>query len=294
MDESRRKADRILNWTQKNQIHILNPPQFPLPLKEITHPPKILFFKGNLDALKKNFLSVVGARRASPYGLACAFRFSRELAAGGIGIVSGLAKGVDGASHQGALNGGGTTIAVMGCGLDHIYPTENRRTAFKILEHGGGWLSEYPPFTPPLPHHFPERNRLISGLGYGCLVIEAQKKSGSLITALFALEQGKEVFVIPGPIDQPNFEGAHSLIQQGAKLVFCIKDIIEELPLRVHFHLQNQVRPLPFTFGEKFSLADWNHRMPKGCESELMKAIEQGDVLELAPQRFLSTLPNQN
>ena len=294
-DAARKKTEQILKWLEKNRVSIIHPESFPESLKRIPKAPAFIFFKGNIDILKQNYLSVVGARQASSYGLASAFRFSKELAAGGLGIVSGLARGIDGASHRGALNGKGSTIAVMGCGLDTIYPKENTKLAHQILDAGGGWLSEHAPFVPPLPHHFPQRNRIISALGMGCLVIEARKKSGSLITALCALDQGKDVFVVPGPIDQPNFEGAHSLIQQGAKLVFSIKDIVEELPLNSFFHLRNQTdRQLPFCFGEKFSLAQWNVEFKDQGVSQLLHAIKEGDVLELAPQRFLSTLPNPN
>jgi DNA processing protein len=227
--QEQKKIDRLLRWCEENETSILTHEQFPPLLKRIPYPPQFLFFRGNPEVLKKPMLAIVGARAASPYGLASAYHFARELSAAGLVIISGLAKGVDGAGHWGAVNRGGETLAVMGAGFSHLYPRENRKLAFKILEKGGAWLSEYCPWVPPLPIHFPQRNRIISGLSQGIVVIEARKKSGSLITALSGLEQGREVFVIPGPIDKPDYEGSHSLIQQGAKLVRNPKEVLEEL-----------------------------------------------------------------
>lgn len=286
--------EKLLKWCEKNHTSILHFNQFPPLLQKIPNPPRFLFFRGNPEVLKKSMVAIVGAREASSYGLACAFRFARELTGAGFVLVSGLAKGIDGASHWGAVNRAGETLAVMGAGFETLYPRENRRLAYQILEKGGAWLSEYLPWTPPLPAHFPQRNRIISGLSSGVVVIEARKKSGSLITALSGLEQGREVFVVPGPIDKPDYQGSHHLIQQGAKLVTSIKDILEDLPLTYSFCLEKaDSTESSIPFGKTFTLSDWMGEQ-KGGERSLFEAIFKGDVFELAPQRYLSTLPNHD
>ncbi|NBT58875.1 DNA-protecting protein DprA [bacterium] len=287
---SSKRVESILDWCSRNRAEILFLESFGPLLKEISDPPEILFLRGNRECLNELSLAVVGARKASHYGLACSYRFARELAACGYCIVSGLAKGVDGASHRGALSVKGKTVAVMGSGFANLYPGEHRRLAFEILDKGGAWVSEYAPFEPPLAFHFPKRNRIISGLSLGTLVIEAGKKSGSLITALSGLEQGREVFVVPGPVDSNFFMGGHELIQNGAKLVSNIKDILEEFPLEVvtrtisEENLQN-----PFKFGHAFSFADWLLVRGEKAIGELPLLIEQGQVFEIAPQRYVST-----
>lgn len=279
------RLEKIITWCQRTQVGILLPRDFPLALQKIYNPPPYLFYKGNVELLKKRAIAIVGARKASPYGLACAFHFAREIAAQDWVVVSGLAKGVDGYAHRGALSQTGQTVAVFGSGFKNIYPAENRRLAQEILEKGGTWISEYFPDAPPLPHHFPERNRIISALCGGTLVIEAKKKSGSLITALSALEQGREVFVVPGQIDHPQFEGSHHLIQQGAKLVFCIKDILEELGQ--NYRAPEKDYPI-FSFGEEISLDKWSKTYPNQTYTELQNALSQGKLVQTAPQRFLS------
>jgi len=284
-----KEAEQILKWCEKNQTQILTSSQFPISLQNIPMKPKVLFVKGNRDCFRLPLVAIVGAREASSYGMACAFRFGKEIASAGIGVVSGLAKGIDGASHQGALVAKGKTIAVLGSGFSCLYPRQNRRLAFEILEKGGVWVSEYPPFTPPLAHHFPQRNRIISGLSLGTLVVEARKKSGSLITALCSLEQGREVFVVPGPIDQGNFQGAHELIQQGAKLVSHLEDILEELSINLSEPLK-KLPPsgVPYPFGEPFTLSDWLENSGENGLAKLESAISNGEILQVAPQRYLS------
>ncbi|MFM8269573.1 MAG: DNA-processing protein DprA [Pseudomonadota bacterium] len=274
-------VEKTLLWCSKNETHIHFPESLSPLLSEISGLPPILFVRGNRDCFKLPALAVVGARKATNYGLACSYRLSRELSALGVCVVSGLARGIDGASHRGALSSGGKTIAVMGSGFAHIYPREHQRLAFEILEQGGSWLSEYPPFEPPLPFHFPKRNRLISGLSLGTLVIEARKKSGSLITALCGLEQGREVFVVPGPIDSDQFSGGHELIQNGAKLVLSVRDILEELPLKLKMN--------PFPFGQSFTLVEWLEIYGQKGLLLLEEAIKRGQIFETAPQRYLST-----
>jgi DNA processing protein len=207
----------------------LNDPGYPLRLKEIPFPPPVLFAKGDIKPEDSLALAIVGTRGASYYGAKTCRGLARELARRGVTVVSGLARGIDTAAHQGALEGGGRTLAVLGCGLDVVYPPENREMYGRIQENGA-LISEYPLGTPPEAHNFPPRNRLISGLVLGVLVVEAGAKSGAHITAQCALEQGREVLAVPGPISSPTSLGPHRLIQQGAKLVQDVDDILAELP----------------------------------------------------------------
>jgi DNA processing protein len=203
-------------------------PSYPALLAEIPDAPLVLFVEGDATTLSMPQLAIVGSRNPTPIGRDTASRFARHLAAAGFAITSGLALGIDSAAHRGALAGEGRTIAVLGCGLDSIYPTENAGLAQQIAERGA-LVSDLPAGTPPLKHHFPRRNRLISGLSVGTLVVEAAPRSGSLITARLAAEQGREVFAIPGSIHSPLSRGCHRLIRQGAKLVDTVDDIFTEL-----------------------------------------------------------------
>ena len=206
--------------------------EYPSALLNISDPPAVLYVRGKFPRKMDCAVGIVGARRASLYGLRIAERFAVELAELGIPIISGLARGVDAAAHQGALRANGDTVAVLGCGLDIIYPPENRDLYHEIREKGC-LISEFPFGYPPLSLNFPRRNRIVSGLSLGIVVVEANIKSGALITAGFALEQGREVFAVPGRIDNEMSGGPHALIKQGAKPVLCIEDILEELPLEV-------------------------------------------------------------
>jgi DNA processing protein len=204
--------------------------EYPSLLKAVPDAPAVLYARGTLlpdDALA---LSMVGTRRATSYGRDAAYHFARQLAAQGITVISGLAHGVDSAAHRGALDGGGRTIAVLGCGIDRIYPSDNQKLANDILRHGA-LISEFPIGTPPEAHNFPRRNRIISGLGLGVLVVEAPEKSGALITTTIAADQGREVFAVPGNIFNPMSGGTNRLIQDGAKLVMSVEDILDELNL---------------------------------------------------------------
>jgi len=224
-------VERDLEWQAQGDCHILalDDPAYPLLLRNIYDAPPLLFVRGEPAQLHQPQLAVVGSRNPSVIGKETAYEFSRYLAGAGIGITSGLAMGIDAASHQGAMDGGGQTIAVFGTGLDRVYPAQNRELAHSILDHGGALVSEYPPGTQPLPGNFPRRNRIISGLSLGTLVVEAALRSGSLITAREATEQGREVFAIPGSIHNPLARGCHRLIRDGAKLVETAQDILEEL-----------------------------------------------------------------
>jgi DNA processing protein len=203
---------------------------YPALLREIPDPPLALHLRGDRTLLARAAIAVVGSRRASPYGINVARELSRRLASdAALVIVSGLARGVDTAAHQAALDAGGTTIAVLGTGIDVVYPRSNRRLFDRIATEGL-IVSEFPPGTPPLALNFPMRNRVISGLCTGTLIVEATSRSGSLITARMAAEQGREVFAVPGSIFSEGSEGTHRLIQYGAKLVHDVGDIVCELP----------------------------------------------------------------
>ncbi len=206
---------------------------YPEQLKQIYDPPPVIYVKGDNIAFNKNSLAIVGTRKASTYGKNVAMRFSKELVSMNINVVSGMARGIDSYAHKGAIAAGGPTTAVFGCGIDTIYPPENKGLMKKILEYGCV-VSSFPLGTPPFAANFPARNRIISGLSLGTLVVEAAGKSGSLITTDFSLEQGREVFAIPGSIFSPYSRGTHGLIKQGAKLVESIDDILDELYLTRH------------------------------------------------------------
>lgn len=205
-------------------------PEYPQMLKEIPGKPIVLYVLGSITAQDNSAIGIVGSRRASFYGLSNAEKFAVELSAHGITIVSGMARGVDTYAHRGALKAKGRTIAVMGSGFNQIYPAENADLSREIAS-SGAVISEFSMDTKPLPGNFPRRNRLISGLSLGVLITEAAKNSGALITADFALEQGREVFALPGRIDALGSMGANALLKQGAKLVTCCDDILEELNL---------------------------------------------------------------
>ncbi|HEY3309470.1 MAG TPA: DNA-processing protein DprA [Desulfuromonadaceae bacterium] len=202
--------------------------EYPKSLFEIPDPPPFFYLKGRLVS-RAAAIAIVGSRKATSYGLLTTARLAEGLAQNGIIVVSGMARGVDTAAHKGALQGGGGTIGVLGCGVDKIYPPENRKL-FEEMAEKGALVSEFPLGTLPLAENFPRRNRIISGLSGGVLVVEAAENSGSLITAQYALEQGRDVFAVPGNISFASSRGSNRLIKQGAKLVDRIEDILEELP----------------------------------------------------------------
>ena len=206
----------------------LGDPRYPAALAAIHDPPAILWTRGRAESLRGPMVAVVGSRAASPYALQVARKLGADLARRNVTVVSGMARGVDSAAHEGALDGGGVTVAVFGCGIDIIYPSEHAALAARIRA-AGALLSEFPPGTPPLPAYFPQRNRIISGLVLAVVVVEAAEKSGSLITARFALEQGREVLAVPGNILSGRNSGAHALLRDGAKIVEGVDDILEEI-----------------------------------------------------------------
>ena len=223
-------VEEDLSWLARpgNQVLSIHDPAYPPQLKEIHDPPPLLFIRGNPEILSFPQIAIVGSRNPSSLGGKTAEDFATTLVSYGYTITSGLALGIDAASHIGTLKAGGYTIAVAGTGLDRVYPARNKELATKIIE-SGAMISEFPPGTTAKANHFPRRNRIISGLSIGLLVVEAAKQSGSLITARLALEQGREVFAIPGSIHNPLARGCNALIREGAKLVETTEDIAEEL-----------------------------------------------------------------
>ncbi|MDZ4202993.1 MAG: DNA-processing protein DprA [Gallionella sp.] len=219
-----------LSWLEDDNNHVvtLGDRDYPQALLNIPDPPLLLYVKGRRDLLNHPALAVVGSRNATPQGIHNAEAFARSLSEAGLCIVSGMAHGIDAAAHRGALQGTGSSIAVVGTGLDKVYPSANRGLAHALAAQGA-LISEFPLGTPPLAANFPRRNRIISGMSSGCLVVEASLQSGSLITARLALEQGRDVFAIPGSIHSPQSKGCHTLLKQGAKLVEAAQDILEEL-----------------------------------------------------------------
>ncbi len=202
---------------------------YPETLRQLSSPPLVLYCVGNKALLNRRQVAIVGSRKATLQGLRCATAFANELGTVGLTVTSGLALGIDGAAHKGAMNTKGNTLAVMGAGLQHIHPKSHNKLARELVDKGGCLVSEFAPWTSPKPYHFPRRNRLIAALSDAVLVIEAKIKSGSMITANLAADAGKDVFAIPGNIKQPLTEGPHYLIQQGAKLTTCVQDILNEL-----------------------------------------------------------------
>ncbi|HEV3110666.1 MAG TPA: DNA-processing protein DprA [Candidatus Binataceae bacterium] len=218
--ELTRLGGSLIRWSDDN---------YPANLRQIPDPPPFLYLRGTLPAGETDCVAIVGARAASDAGLHMAHRVAMELALKRITVVSGLARGVDAQAHRGALEGNGRTIAVLGCGLDIIYPPEHRKLADSMLEQGGALLSELPLGSAPVPENFPVRNRLIAGLSLGVVVVEAAEKSGSLITARLALEQNRQVFAVPGSPLTGKTRGSNRLLKEGARLVDCVEDVMEEL-----------------------------------------------------------------
>ncbi|HEY1265454.1 MAG TPA: DNA-processing protein DprA [Terriglobales bacterium] len=222
------------------QVIGLDDPSYPAQLKQIYDPPLILYIQGSVEAVGRPGIAVVGTRHPTPYGTGMAERLACDLAARGLVIFSGLARGVDAAAHRGAIAAKGTTVAVFGTGVDVVYPRENRRLVEQLLALGGAVISEFPLGTAPTPQNFPIRNRIISGMSIGVLVVEAAEYSGTRITSRCALEQNREVFAVPGNVTNKNSWGPNTLIKQGAKLVATWEDVWEELPVDVRLTLEPQ------------------------------------------------------
>lgn len=228
--DNQQRVDQALEWAAQENCHLITlaDAEYPKALLEIADPPTLLYARGRVELLQGTGLAIVGSRNATPQGSQTAEEFARSLSGSGLCIISGLALGIDAAAHRGALQGKGSSIAVIGTGADRIYPARNRDLALALAEQGL-IISEFPLTTPAIAANFPRRNRIISGLARGVLVVEAAPRSGSLITARLAGEQGREVFAIPGSIHSPLARGCHQLIKEGAKLVETAQDILDEL-----------------------------------------------------------------
>jgi DNA processing protein len=222
------------------KIISLSDPEYPSRLKEIYDPPVVMFVRGSVEVLAQPGIAMVGTRHPTPYGSGMAERLSTDLAARGLVIISGLARGIDTASHRGALAAKGKTVAVLGTGIDVMYPKENTRLTEQIVALGGALISEFPVGTPPTPQNFPIRNRIISGMSAGVLVVEAAEYSGTRITSRCALEQNRDVYAVPGNVTNKSSWGPNTLIKQGAKLVATWEDVWEELPADIQAALSSR------------------------------------------------------
>jgi DNA processing protein len=270
------------------QFVALTDPDYPRLLREIPDPPPLLYVYGRLEGDSAN-LAVVGSRNATNYGLRTTNDLCRSLASRSLTIVSGMARGIDTAAHSGALSAGGKTIAVLGSGLERIYPAENRRLFHRIAENGAV-VSEFPLKAEPEAHHFPIRNRIISGMSLGTMVVEATRSSGSLITARLAAEQNREVFAVPGSVQSFKSAGSHTLIKQGAKLVEHAQDVIEELrplvTIEQVFENQSGDQPLP----QLDALAEDEIRVYKALDPYPMHVDELARKISMEPGKLLSLL----
>ena len=229
--------------------------EYPPLLKETPDCPAILYIRGNIEALKLPGIAVVGSRKYTQYGRKAAYELSKSCSEAGLSIISGLALGIDAVAHKAALDAGGITVGVLGCGLDKMYPATNHALAKEILERGGASISEFPLGMPALTYHFPQRNRIIAGLSLGTLVVEAAEESGALITAYCALEYNREVFAVPGNIDSATSRGTNLLIQKGAKMVTRAEDIFEELNIKVKKAEQKSKEIFPESEEEKIIIS---------------------------------------
>lgn len=255
------KITNTLNWLKDpaNSIITLADTDYPKQLLNISDPPPLLYFKGNRALLNTPALAVVGSRNATPQGISNAEAFSKAASNAGLCIISGMALGVDTAAHYGGLQGAGRSIAVVGTGLDIVYPARNHQLAHTLAKEGA-LISEFPLGTPAKGRNFPRRNRIISGMTQGCLIVEAALRSGSLITAQQALEQGREVLAIPGSIHSPLAKGCHVLIKQGAKLVENIQDVLDELnyqPINISEEIKTADNTKPNESAEDHALLGW-------------------------------------
>ena len=287
-------ADQAQAWLGEPANHVitLGDADYPQLLLQTADPPPLLYVKGRRDLLNRPSLAIVGSRNASAQGTENAMAFASALSAAGLTIVSGLALGIDAAAHRGGLTGAGSSVAIVGTGLDVVYPARNRALAHELAAKGA-LVSEFPLGTPPLANNFPRRNRLISGMSMGCLVVEAALKSGSLITARLANEQGREVFALPGSIHSALAKGCHMLIKQGAKLVDDANDILEELKLATGPAITRD--PPPLTADQAHLL---EHLGFEPCALDALCAraglgtdIATGLLLELELQGVVETLP---
>lgn len=265
---------------QGGDVLVYSDQQYPEQLKEIFDPPPVLWLRGDAALLSRPSIAVVGTRHPTPYGSAMATMLARDLAARRLAIVSGMARGVDTAAHRGALEAGGRTIAAWGTGIDVIYPKENKSLAEDILKHGGTIFSELPLGSFPAPQNFPRRNRMISGLSIGVLVIEAGEHSGTRVTARCALEQGRDVYAVPGNVTTKNAWGPNTLIKQGAKLVATWEDVWEDLPTQARVALEEEMG-LASSGDQPASLLATAEEPPKEHEKLVLGALRHDEAVQL-------------
>ena len=291
-----RIVQQSLAWLQEPGNHLLTlaDERYPRTLLETADPPLLLFIKGRVELLNRAALAVVGSRTATPSGARDAEAFAQVLSDAGLAIVSGLALGIDSAAHRGGLSGASSSVAVVGTGLDKVYPARNRDLAHRLALEGA-LVSEFPLGTPPLAANFPRRNRVISGLARGCLVVEAALRSGSLITARQASEQGREVFAVPGSIHSPLSKGCHWLIKQGAKLVETAQDVLEELGMAAAASPRAEDEPTPLLPHESAVLTAMGFEPVDHdtiCQRAHLAADVASDILlRLELDGYLSRLP---
>ncbi|QFU20448.1 DNA-processing protein DprA [Shewanella eurypsychrophilus] len=285
------RVESALAWQEAAENHFiltLDDPDYPYLLKQISDPPSVIFVKGDINALKFPCIGVVGSRAASRTGLQISYQLAAELSTFGFTVVSGMAVGIDGAAHQGCIDKNSRTLAVLGTGVDIVYPRRHRKIYEDIQSHGV-IMSEFWPGTKPYAGNFPKRNRLISGLSVGTLVVEACRKSGSLITAKLALEQGREVFAVPGSILAGQSQGCHDLLKDGAKLVESAADIIEEVVALSQYHLE-ELRRRHHIGGEKASDLPFTSLLASvGYETTTLDVVVEhsGKAIDLVLEQLL-------
>jgi len=302
IDQARRWADQEYERVCAQNIHILCADDllFPSLLRTIHDPPVLLYLRGKIDCLNTPSVAVIGSRAATDYGRRVSSMLAGQLARAGIVVVSGLAVGIDGHAHAGCLEAGGKTVAVLGCGVDVLYPRSHGALYNRVMENGL-LVSEYPLGSRPEGFRFPARNRIISGLSLGVIVVEATCKSGSLITARLALDQGREVFGVPGRIDSGKSEGVHRLLQQGAHLVQSVDDVLEELQLAVTMHQVNSApdaAPLEKLPGPEKKLLACIDVYPTdidelAAQSGILPGLLQNLLLQLELKGYIRQLPGQ-
>lgn len=281
LGSSLQRADEELEKARVAGVQVLVPddPLYPRQLLEIYDPPSVLYVRGDLEVLSKPGIAMVGTRHPTPYGTGMAERLACDLAARGLIIFSGMARGVDSAAHRGAVNVQGKTVAVFGTGVDVTYPRENQKLSEQILATGGALISEFPMGTPPTPQNFPIRNRIISGLSRGVLVVEASEYSGTRITARCALEQCREVFAVPGNVTNKQAWGPNTLIKQGAKLVATWEDVWEELPTGIRLRIE-EANPPASNVAATASLFD-QQPPPEGKEKKVYALVKADEAIHI-------------
>ncbi|MBW2306452.1 MAG: DNA-protecting protein DprA [Deltaproteobacteria bacterium] len=301
-EKVRREVEREIAVMEKvgARLVTINDDNYPVNLRKIADPPPFLYVRGELRRSDDLAVAMVGSRNASAYGVRACQQLSNDLSLRGLVIISGFARGVDSAAHWGAFQAGGRTIAVLGCGIDVIYPRENK-DLFKRIEAQGAVITELPPGVPPEPVNFPRRNRIISGMSLGVIVVEASARSGSLITARLALEQNREVFAVPGMVSSTRSQGTHHLIKQGAKLVECANDVLEEIFPQALANPGGYVpKEIPYAelSPEARRILDVMERAPLHIDALLKQAgvsagLATGILLELELKGYIKQLPGK-